>query len=143
MDDQKDFRFSYPVEVRFGDTDAMGHVNNARYFTYMESARIAYMEQVAQWERGSQSPGMILAHVECDFKVALVYGDRARVCLRVTRLGNASFHMAYVIVRENDRAIAATGTSVQVTYDYRTARSRPIPNQWRVNITRYEPGLNE
>jgi acyl-CoA thioester hydrolase len=44
-----DFRFNYPIEVRFSDTDAMGHVNNAVYLTYFEQARLAYWREL--WRR--------------------------------------------------------------------------------------------
>lgn len=141
MTDLSLFRFSYPAEVRYGDLDALAHVNNAKYFTYMESARLRYFVKVIEWTGERGKLGVILARTACDFKIPLVYGDSARVLARVTRVGNKSFDFEYVILREADQAIAALGTSVQVAYDYRAAESRPVPDEWREKMVAFEPGL--
>jgi acyl-CoA thioester hydrolase len=84
---------------------------------------------------------IILARTSCDFKLPLGYGDGVRVYVRTSRLGKKSFDMAYALVRERDEALAATGISTQVTYDYEANRSILIPDSWRANIVSYEPGL--
>jgi acyl-CoA thioester hydrolase len=141
MTDLSTFRFSHPVEVRFGDIDGMGHVNNAMYFTYMETARIRYIGEVLGWDGDMHGLGFILARISCDFKLPLAYGDSVRVYVRVTHFGKASFGMAYVLVRERDGAIVATGESVQVAYDYGAGASVTVPDEWRARITAFEPAL--
>src|SRR5262249_22727502 len=62
------FRHHQPIQVRWGDMDAFGHVNNAVFLTYIEHARIQYARGLDLWGGGRGSLGMILAHIEMDFK---------------------------------------------------------------------------
>lgn len=135
------FRFSHPVEIRFADLDALGHVNNAKYFTYMETARLLYFRQVIGWSGDRGQLGVILARTECDFKLPLRLGDPIQVHARIMRLGNTSFDFEYVIVRETDQVEAARGVSIQVAYDYGAAKTIPMPEDWRAKMAAYEPGL--
>lgn len=137
------FRFSCPVEIRFADMDALAHVNNAKYFTYMETARLQYFRQIVGWQGDRSDLGVILARATCDFKLPLVLGDLAQVHVRVTRLGDKSFEFEYAIVRVPDQAAAAIGNTVQVAYDYETNTSIRIPNEWRQKMLAHEPSLSE
>jgi len=141
MIDLKLFRFSQPVQIRFADLDALGHVNNAKYFTYMETARLVYFQQVLGWSGNRSKLGVILARAACDFKQPLMLEDSITVSMRVARLGGKSFDFEYAVVRDRDGAIAAEGTSVQVAYDYMANVSVAVPEAWRRQITAYEPGL--
>ena len=87
------FRLSCPVEVRFRDCDAMGHVNHAVYFTYLEIGRFAYSRELGFRD----DPPYIMAHAECDFLASARTGDRLVVSLGVTKLGRTSFVMEYEI----------------------------------------------
>ncbi len=135
------FRFSYPLQIRFADLDVLEHVNNAKYFTYMESARLAYFQQVIGWSGERSKLGVILARATCDFKLPLTLGDQIRVCVRVPRIGTKSFEFEYAIVREHDSEAVATGTTVQVAYDYVSNTSIEVPEEWQAKILAYEPGL--
>lgn len=142
MTDLSLFRFSYPVEVRYADVDVLAHVNNAKYFTYMETARIHYFEEVLGWDRRWETLGLIIARATCDYKLPLTYGDTALVYLRTARIGGKSFDFEYVLVRQRDQAIAALGTTVQVAYDYAAGASVPVPDEWRSRIIAFEPALS-
>jgi acyl-CoA thioester hydrolase len=135
------FRFAHAVEIRYADLDALAHVNNAKYFTYMETARLRYFSEVLGWSGNRNELGVILAQASCDFKIPLVLNDSARVYLRVSKLGHKSFDFDYIILRENGRAVAALAKSVQVAYDYDTGQSIPLPDAWRERIAAFEPGL--
>ena len=135
------FRFSHPMEVRFGDLDALGHVNNAKYFTYMETARLLYFRDVVGWSGTPGELGVILARIDCDFKLPLLMADPIQVYARIMRIGTKSFNIEYIIVRETDQAEAARGTSVQVAYDYERSLTMPVPEEWRAKMIAYEPGL--
>ncbi|HET8645682.1 MAG TPA: thioesterase family protein, partial [Vicinamibacteria bacterium] len=74
------YRFRFPLEARFRDLDAIGHVNNAVYLTYFESARIAWWLHVTAREaQGLSALDMILARVELDFRAPVEYGARLEV----------------------------------------------------------------
>ncbi len=145
MPDLSLFRFSCPVELRYADIDALQHVNNVTYFTYMETARVHYFAQVVGWSGGWHDFGVIVARATCDYLLPLVWGDEVRLYLRTARLGHKSFDFEYVLTRQRrdqPPEIAALGMTVQVAYDYSRNTSIPIPDVWRERITAFEPALS-
>jgi acyl-CoA thioester hydrolase len=133
------FRYYHPIEVRYGDLDPQGHVNNARYLTYMEQARIAYIHHLGLWQGGSfMDIGIILADIQVTFLAPILFGEQVKVWLRVTRLGNKSITAEYLLEGGKTGQKYATGSTVLVAYDYRKNQSIPIPENWRKTITEFE-----
>jgi acyl-CoA thioester hydrolase len=119
---------SFPIvvrqKVRFRDCDALGHVNNAVYLTYLEEARVELAQRFGMtWTQ------MILARCEIDFRDQVSIGEVVEVSLWPTRVGNKSFELGYAL-KVGDRFVAEAKT-VLVAYDYDTNQSRPIPDAWR------------
>jgi acyl-CoA thioester hydrolase len=112
------------VQVRFADTDAVGHINNASYATWSELARLRFLE-----ESGNPPVNFILAHLSIDFRRQVDYTDTVDVESRVAAIGNSSFTMAQVV--HANGAVAAEVKSVIVSFDYRAQRSVPIPAPFR------------
>ncbi len=138
-----DFHFYHLIEVRYGDLDPQGHVNNAKFLTYMEQARVFYLKQLKLWEGGSfLHMGIILADVQLTFRKAIQFGDAVRVGVRISRMGNKSLTSEYRIEDARDASEYATGASVLVAYDYTKKRSVVIPEEWRKAIRQFE-GLPE
>ncbi|MFC1997357.1 acyl-CoA thioesterase [Chloroflexota bacterium] len=134
-----DFRYYHPIQVRYGDLDPQGHLNNAKYFTYTEQARIAYVKHLGLWDGGSfLDIGVILAEARMTFKAPILWGQPIQVGVRVDRLGNKSFDVIYSIQDSQTEIEHATGSTVQVAYDYKTAQTIPIPEEWRQIIKRFE-----
>jgi acyl-CoA thioester hydrolase len=134
-----DFHFYHLIEVRYGDLDPQGHVNNAKFLTYMEQARVFYFKQLKLWEGGSfQNFGIILADVQISFTKAIQFGDPIRVGVCISQIGNKSMTSEYQIEDARDSSLFATGSSVLVAYDYRNKRSVPIPEAWRNLILQFE-----
>ena len=122
--------FIHRLEVRFRDCDPMGHVNNAVYLTYLEQTRFNHWRSL--WGFGDpqtppEMPGVILAHVEADYKRPARYGDTLEIRLLVTHIGRSSFRYEYEMVDEQGRTVL-TAATVQVMYDYATETSVPIPD---------------
>lgn len=139
-----DFYFYHLIEVRYGDLDPQGHVNNAKFLSYMEQGRVFYLKQLKLWEGGSfMNLGIILADVQITFRKAIQFGDPVRVGVGISRIGNKSMTSEYRIEDERDASEFATGTSVLVAYDYHNHRSVPIPEEWRKAILQYEGLLEE
>ncbi len=120
----KGFEFIHRETVRFRDVDAMGHVNNAVYLTYIEDARIAFLRPI-----GADVAAMILAHAEIDFRAPLAVGDELEIGVRPVRVGTKSFELAYE-VRVGEK-VAAEAKTVIVSYDYAAGHPVEVPDQWR------------
>lgn len=134
-----DFHFYHLVEVRYGDLDPQGHVNNAKYLTYLEQGRIFYFRHLKLWEGGSfLNFGVILADLQITFRKAIQFGDPVRVGVRISHLGNKSMTSEYRIENAEDASEYATGSSVLVAYDYHNNRSIPIPEEYRKAIMKFE-----
>lgn len=130
------FHVHCPVEVRFRDCDAMGHVNNAVYLTYLEQARFAYWK-AADIGRLAGEVSYIIARVEIDFRSPAVTGELLDVAVAITGLGRASFKMAYEI-RGGGGRLVATAKSVQVAYDYAAGRTVPLPEAIKRRVREFE-----
>jgi acyl-CoA thioester hydrolase len=133
------FRFYHPTEVRYGDIDAQRHVNNARTFTYMEQARVKYLQHLGLWDgKDFQAIGIILAEASCTYKAPILLEQRLRVGVRTTKIGTKSLEFAYSVEDEDTGQVMAAGRSVQVTYDYQRGTSIPVPDHWRQVIQAFE-----
>ena len=124
-----------PIEVRLADTDAMGHVNNAAYLTYMEIGRAAYYEQVTgePFRLGvhGAEEGMILAEIRVTYRSQAYYGEVLLVETRAERIGRSSFTVVHRLTAPESRhgaaRLVAVADSVLVSYDYRAERPIPVP----------------
>jgi acyl-CoA thioester hydrolase len=134
-----EYRFFHPIEVRYGDLDPQGHLNNAKYFTYTEQARIAYLKALGLWNGGSfLEIGIILAEARMTFKAPILWGQPIQVAVRVNRLGNKSFDVSYSIQDSESGVEHASGSTVQVAFNYHTTQTIAIPDEWREIISKFE-----
>jgi acyl-CoA thioester hydrolase len=134
-----DFKFYHPIEVRYGDLDPQGHLNNARYLTYMEQARIQYIKHLGLMKGDSFIDlGVILADIHITFRAPVQFGQAVRVGVRVSRMGNKSMDMLHVMEDAESGEVLASGNAVVVAYDYHNSRSVPISEEWRRVIREYE-----
>ncbi len=128
-----------PITVRWGDMDSMGHVNNAKYFTYCESARMSYFAAVRMQEhRESESHGPALAAATLNFRRQVRYPAELEVATRVSEIGRSSFKMEYEIFHRGTDERVADGTGVIVWTDYAGGRSTPLPESLKAEIRRFE-----
>jgi len=127
------------IAVRWGDMDTMGHVNNAKYFTYCESARMSYFRAVRMEEHFDAGRfGPALAAAQLNFRRQVRYPAEIEVETRVTEIGRSSFKMEYTLVRSADRERVADGSGVIVWVDYLTGRPAPLPEGLRAAIRDFE-----
>lgn len=128
-----------PISVRWGDLDSMGHVNNAKYFTYCESARMSYFAAIRMLDhRESEKQGPALAAAHLNFRKQVRYPAELDVLTRVSEIGRSSFRMEYEILDRDSAERVADGHGVIVWVDYATGRSNPIPDSLREAIRQYE-----
>lgn len=130
--------FAHTLTVRFRDLDAMDHVNNATYLTYLEEARLAFAPEMGvDWPRFRQQ-GFVIAHCDIDYRHPAVLGDVLTVELTAGAMGRTSFEFLYRILRSDGRLIAEART-VQVCYDSTRNRLIRLPDEWRRVLARHQP----
>ena len=122
-----DLPYVHRDTVRFRDCDAMGHVNNAVYSTYLEEARIGVLGDLIDF---------ILARVEIDFRSELRNGEDVEVRTRCSRIGTKSFDLEHVI--SADGRVVAEARSVLVSYDYELGASIEVPAELRRRLAKAE-----
>src|SRR5215831_12705159 len=126
-----------PLRPRFRDTDAMGHINNAVYVTYLEVARQEYWRAFRKDENYRVVP-FILAHVDVDFRSEALMHETLELCIRCSFVGTKSFGFDYAIREITTRRRVVSARSVQVFYDYATKQSRPCPDDMRAALETFE-----
>ena len=135
-----DYRFYHPIEVRYGDLDPQGHVNNAKHLTYFEQARVAYWIKLGLFtkDQSFMEIGVILADVHLTYLEPIYYGQNIQVGVHVSKLGNKSMTWEQNIVDADTGRELARGEVVVVAYDYRKEETMSIPPEWREKIIEFE-----
>ncbi len=134
------FHFHHPIEVRYGDLDPQGHVNNAKHLTYFEQARISYMVELGLFtkDQSFMEIGVILADVHITYLAPIYYGEHIKVGVHAVKLGTKSMTWAQNIVDVKTGKELAKGEVIMVTYDYKEEKTINIPHKWREIIKQFE-----
>jgi acyl-CoA thioester hydrolase len=124
-----DFAYRHRLHVRFRDCDAMGHVNHAVYFTYLEQCRLTCWRELT----GTPSPHtrVIIARAECDYRAPAYFGDELEIRLNIGDIGRSSFTLTYEIAQVASGVLVAEGKTVMVSYDYTVGAPVPLPDATR------------
>ncbi|MFD1569362.1 acyl-CoA thioesterase [Halorubrum laminariae] len=125
------------IEVRFRDIDALGHVNNAVYATYIEQARTAYFRDVLDADLSRAST--VLASTSFDFRRSVELTDKTvTVKSVVDEIGRTSVSMSYEIrIGSDDGDLAAEAEATIVSLDPETGEPTPVPEPMRAKMTAY------
>lgn len=135
----KDFPITIRFPVHWSEMDAYGHVNNARYFSWFETARIAYLHKVGlvNPQGGPQEIGPIIAATNAEYLKPVVFPTDVVVGARVSRIGNTSFTMEYAVEDEAGTRYAR-GSAVVVTLRYPAMEKVPVPEPLRAAMEQLE-----
>ncbi|ADV68615.1 acyl-CoA thioesterase [Deinococcus maricopensis] len=114
------------IQQRYSDADQLGHLNNAVYVTYLETARVQVIARAQA--RGVHAP-TVVAHLELDYRREIKLGQRVTVQLLTTRLGRTSWTYHYRVLA--DDVVCAEANTVQVHVDLATMRAQPLPDALR------------
>lgn len=131
------FSVVFDLSPRFRDTDAMGHINNAVYVTYLEVARQEYWKRLSDVQDYRRVP-FILANVAIDFRSEALVNELLEIATRCEWIGTRSFAFAYEIREKASRRLVVEATTVQVCYDYDARRSVTMPAELRRQIEGFE-----
>lgn len=131
------------IPIAWGDMDALGHVNNALYFRYMESARVAFLIHVGIDRLANDAgpcdqgtPGVILQSVQARFRRPVEYPDTLTVSSFVTDIESDRFTLAHEMRSEKLNEVACLGSGVIVAYDYARKTKTALPEAWRQALER-------
>jgi acyl-CoA thioester hydrolase len=118
-------RYTYHCALRWSDLDAYGHVNNARFLTLYEEARVAMLFTGAR-EVGltSLEAGVVIARHEIDYLRPVDYGDDVRIEMWLAEIRASRFVIAYEMF--DDGAVASRARSVCVPFDLANGRPRRL-----------------
>lgn len=120
--------------LRWGDTDALGHINNVEFARFFESGRIAFLGMAG--ERGTDADDFLLAHLAIDFHAQMHYPGEVRTGSRVLRIGRSSVRIAQALFQ--DDVCTASGIAIVVMADRKTGRPVPVPEDMRSRLL--DPG---
>lgn len=124
------------LDVRWGDMDALGHVNNTVYFRYMEHVRCIWLEKHVGELKAGEREGTVIADAHCTFAKPIVYPQRLRVDMYGSAPGRSSFNATYDIIAVDDdgERVCAHGATRIVWIDQRAGRSAPLPERIRAQL---------
>lgn len=130
------FDYTTKIQIRFRDLDTLGHVNNAVYVTYLEQARVAFLEEVVGMTPADA--GIVVASLSVDYEQPVTIENELTVGLTVPmeEVGEHSFTLRYEVFTE-DNSRVATAESVQVAYDSENQSPRQIPEEWLDAVVEY------
>ncbi len=127
-------RFTARVAMRWSDMDAYGHVNNVQFLTYLEEARVEMFHAVPLSGVDQVASGILVASHEIRYRKPLLHRNApVPIDVWVTRIGAASFDLAYEVHDDAAGPVYATAASTMVPYDFAAERPRrltPEEREW-------------
>lgn len=136
--DRNRYAHFYPITVRWGEMDALGHVNNTVFYRYSEDGRMDYLRRVLDAMPGNDGGGPILADLRCSFLQQLRFPAEVEIATRTARIGNTSFGMEQALFHRGEAQAVAGFEAVLVWFDYADQRSAAVPDAVRANMREME-----
>ena len=132
-----EFRHRTRLDVRLGDLDPFGHVNNAVIATYVEQGRVLYLRDVLGTGADPVSMPFILAMLQIDYLSQVMFNDTVEVGSRVDWIGRTSIGMSHLLINQDGRELAQSDT-VLVAFDYDVEKPMRVPDDWRATLVAHE-----
>jgi acyl-CoA thioester hydrolase len=135
-----DYHFYHPIEIRYGDLDPQGHVNNAKHLTYFEQARVEYLVDLGLFgkDQSFMEIGIIIADIHITYLAPVHWGKPVKVGVRTIKLGNKSMTMEQCVADAETGEVFSKGTIISVAFDYASKKTISIPQLWREKISAFE-----
>jgi acyl-CoA thioester hydrolase len=132
------FKSSIPIQIRFNDIDALGHINNNVYLSYFDLGKTNYFENLkasyVSWIEGM----IVVARIEMDFIAPVFYKEDIVVESKITKIGNKSAVFLQQIRNIATDEVKCRCSSVVVAYNPKTMSAMPIPEIWRNAMSDFE-----
>ncbi|SFA47324.1 acyl-CoA thioester hydrolase [Parageobacillus thermantarcticus] len=124
------------VNIRFCETDALGHVSNISYFIYLEEARIRLFEELG-YNSDVKEWRFILASAKCDFVNQAYFGQTLKIETNVSKIGNKSFQLVHRVLDAKTGTLIALGEAAVVYFNFEKQQSERLPDDLRERLQRY------
>ena len=139
------FKHITPIQLRFNDFDALGHVNNSVYFSFYDLGKTSYFADVLSKLEVAKEVGVVIGHIEVSFLLPVYPGENVAVQTAVVEIGNKSFKLLQHLVDLDTNEIKCICNTVMVCFDPKTKTTRQISDEWRKAMADFEmnPELNK
>ncbi len=134
----EDFKHITPIQVRFNDTDMMGHVTNMQYLGYCDIARLRYFRDVYNEKIDYAEESLVIASVKLDFVHQIFEDEAIDVRTKISHIGNKSLQMLQIICNSESNEIKSIVHTVMSGFDYINQYSIVIPQRWKEAILAYD-----
>jgi acyl-CoA thioester hydrolase len=137
------YRRFHSIVTRWNDNDAYGHVNNAVYYFWFDSAVNALLLETGLLDIASGGTHAYVVASDCRYAFPLAYPETVTVGLALEAIGTSSITWRLGVFREGVAEAAAEGSFVHVCIDRDTQRAMPVPQTWRNCLAGFASGLAE
>ena len=139
------FKHITPIQLRFNDFDALGHVNNSVYFSFYDLGKTSYFADVLSKLEVAKEVGVVIGHIEVSFLLPVYPGENVAVQTAVVEICNTSFKLLQHLVDLDTNEIKCICNTVMVCFDAKTKTTRQISDEWRKAMADFEmnPELNK
>jgi acyl-CoA thioester hydrolase len=117
------------MPIRWGDMDALGHVNNTVYFRYMEQARVEWLDRIDFRLGAGGDEGVVIVNASCTFLLPLTYPGDVEVRMFFGKPGRSSLPSFYELRKVGEETLYAEGAAKMVWVDLTTGKSSPLPDR--------------
>lgn len=129
--------FTHQIQLRFKDLDALGHVNNANYLSYVELCRVKWMETTELYFNTTKTLiPIVLAHASIDFIQPATLSDTLEVETSMKHVGTKSFSMSYHITSK-EKGVIAKSEAILVWYNHESKKGVAIPDDYRAKLEQW------
>ena len=136
--DKIKFKHITPIQLRFNDFDALGHVNNSVYFSFFDLGKVSYFNEVIPEISVNKEVGVVIGHIEVSFLLSVYPGENVAVETAVIEIGNKSFKLLQQLIDLDTEEVKCVCNTVMVCFDAKTKQSQPICDSWRKAMSAFE-----
>lgn len=133
--------FTVDIEIKYRDTDSMGHVSSPVYYEYLQHAYVKYMHTLLEVPYTEKLP-QIMLKTSCEYVAPAKLGEELTVDCSVTKFGGKSFELEYQIYRKDAaKTLMARGSSTHVSFDYESNKTVPVPEHLKSSVMAFQQAL--
>jgi acyl-CoA thioester hydrolase len=132
------FKHITPIQLRFNDFDALGHVNNSVYLSFFDLGKTSYFMQVLPDVQLNREVGIVIADIHVSFLLPVYPGENVAVETAVFEVGNKSFKLYQQLIDLDTNEVKCICKTVMVCFDAKTKSTRQILPEWRKAIADFE-----